>query len=26
VPFGNSNHEIIVVSPLAGEGCRVTFN
>jgi len=26
VPFGIRNHEIVVVSPLGSEGCRVTFN
>jgi len=26
VPFGIRNHEIVVVSPLAGDSCRVTFN
>ena len=25
VPLGIRNHEIVVVSPLASEGCRVTF-
>ena len=26
VPLGIKNHEIVVVSPLGSEGCRVTFN
>jgi uncharacterized protein YndB with AHSA1/START domain len=26
VPFGIRNHEVVVVSPLGSEGCRVTFN
>jgi uncharacterized protein YndB with AHSA1/START domain len=25
VPFGIRNHEIVVVSPLGGDRCRVTF-
>jgi uncharacterized protein YndB with AHSA1/START domain len=25
VPFGIRNHEIVVVSPLGGDSCRVTF-
>lgn len=25
-PFGIRNHEIVVVSPLGSDGCRVTFN
>jgi uncharacterized protein YndB with AHSA1/START domain len=26
VPFGIRNHEVVAVSPLGSEGCRVTFN
>jgi len=26
VPLGISNHEIVVVSPLSRDSCRVTFN
>ena len=26
VPFGIRNHEVVVVSPLTGDSCRVTFN
>jgi uncharacterized protein YndB with AHSA1/START domain len=26
VPFGIRNHEVVVVSPLAGDSCRLTFN
>ena len=25
-PFGIRNHEVVVVSPLRGDSCRVTFN
>jgi uncharacterized protein YndB with AHSA1/START domain len=25
-PFGIRNHEVVVVSPLSGDSCRVTFN
>jgi len=25
VPFGIRNHEVVVVSPLGGDSCRVTF-
>lgn len=25
VPFGIRNHEIVVISPLGGDSCRVTF-
>ena len=26
VPLGIRNHQVVVVSPLGSEGCRVTFN
>jgi uncharacterized protein YndB with AHSA1/START domain len=26
VPFGISNHEIVVISPAGSDSCRVTFN
>ena len=26
VPLGIRNHEVVVVSPLSGDSCRVTFN